>query len=193
MLFLLVLASLQAIGQETKKDTTEAKPLDSGMVKMGKKMVTMEAFLRRYNPRKAIMYAAILPGAGQFYNKKYWKIPFVYGGLAGMIAVVNYYNIAEIKYKDELFLMINHPNLQFSPSGLKTDQLRTIVDKARRQRDYFLAITGLFYLLQMVDAHVDAHLKEFDLNPKLQVRIEPAFENNYLTGTTSGFAIKIRF
>jgi len=54
-------------------------------------------------------------------------------------------------------------------------QVRARIDNNRRQRDYFMILTGFFYILQMVDAHVDAHLKEFDLNPKLQVRIEPTF------------------
>ena len=74
-------------------------------------------------------------------------------------------------------------------SGFTTDQLRKIVDFARRNRDYFVILTGFMYILQMVDAHVDAHLKEFDINPKLHVRVEPA----YMPGNAVGMGIAFRF
>ncbi|MBL7877159.1 MAG: hypothetical protein JNL53_15945, partial [Cyclobacteriaceae bacterium] len=73
------------------------------------------------------------------------------------------------------------------------DQLRTLIDKARRERDFFIILTGMFYILQIVDAHVDAHLKEFDLNPKLQVRIEPVMENSLQLGRSTGMALIFKF
>jgi hypothetical protein len=76
---------------------------------------------------------------------------------------------------------------------LTTGQLRTIVDKARRERDFMVILMGGMYLLQMVDAHVDSHLKEFDLNPNLQVSIEPAMRQNAMTGTTTGLALVFKF
>jgi hypothetical protein len=72
-------------------------------------------------------------------------------------------------------------------------QLRTIVDRYRRQRDYWLIFAGLLYILQIVDAHVDAHLKEFDLNPNLHVSIEPVMNYTYALGRQNGAAIIIRF
>ena len=161
---------------EAKKDTIKILSTDTIYLKHGRKKMTVEAYTKRFDPRKALFYSAILPGAGQAYNKKYWKVPLVYGGLLGLIAVVKFYNDAEVKYKEQLFYNINHPNITYNPiSGATTASLRTVVDQARRQRDYFSILTGMFYLLQMVDAHIDAHLKEFDINPNMHVRLQPMF------------------
>jgi hypothetical protein len=74
-----------------------------------------------------------------------------------------------------------------------TKNYRVAVDKAQRQRDFWIIMMGGMYLLQIIDAHVDAHLKEFDLNPKLQVRLEPILEQDALLGRQTGVALIIRF
>lgn len=148
------------------------------------------SYSSRYNPRKAILFAAVLPGAGQIYNKKYWKLPLVYGGLGLLVHAVYFYEIGYVKYKNELFITINGGT---APSGIPLATLRTVVDTYRRQRDYFIAIGALVYILQMVDAHVDAHLKEFDLNPKLRAQIKPYAEQNMMIGRSSGVALVIKF
>ncbi|MBS1557636.1 MAG: hypothetical protein JST69_02820 [Bacteroidetes bacterium] len=175
-------------GQEVKKDSVVQS--DSVYINHGKKKISVDAYAKRFDPRKALFYSAILPGAGQAYNKKYWKIPLVYAGLISLVGVVKYYNDGEVKYKQQLFYNINHPNITYNPiSGATTANLRTVVDFARRQRDYFAILTGLFYILQIVDAHVDAHLKEFDINPNMHVRIEPSM----LPSGTAGLALTIHF
>jgi hypothetical protein len=154
------------------------------------KIVNIKTYAARFDPRKAMFYSAILPGAGQVYNKKYWKVPLVYGGLLGLISVVKFYDDLETKYKGELFYMLNNPNLPTYPgTAITPTALRTAIDQARRQRDYFTILTGFMYILQMVDAHVDAHLKEFDLNPQLHVRIEPSM----LPGNSVGMGLTIKF
>jgi hypothetical protein len=80
-----------------------------------------------------------------------------------------------------------------SPQGFNETQLRKIVDDSKRERDFFTILTGFWYILQLVDAHVDAHLKEFDLNPQLQVRLEPMIDNNPLNGQSAGLALKFKF
>lgn len=159
--------------------------------------VKLTSYAVRYDPRKAILYAAVLPGLGQVYTKKYWKLPLVYGGLGATAYAINFYQDGYRKYRGELFY--NLENGLSSPSALNpnvrltTAQLRTITDRFRRERDFMIIIMLGVYVLQMVDAHVDAHLKEFDLNPNLQVRIEPAFSNELLTGRMGGLSLKIRF
>src|SRR5579859_125277 len=189
---ILGLTCLAGYAQGVKKDTVELSS-DSVYLRGGKKVVSIQSYAKRFDPRKALFLAAILPGAGQAYNKKYWKMPLVYGGLVGLFALVKYYNDAEVKYTNQLFYAINYPNAPTYPGSFTTNasitpQLRTIVDYARRQRDYFTILTGFFYILQMVDAHVDAHLKEFDLNPKLHARVEPV-----LFPQGVGMGIHIRF
>jgi hypothetical protein len=187
----LVGAFAPSFSQEAKPDSIQVTRPDS-LYSKGKRVISIDTYSKRFNPRKAMLYSAILPGMGQAYNKKYWKVPLVYGGLIGFGLVVDFYNNQGNKYRNELFELLNTGQKK-GQLGLDETQLRTIIDQARRQRDYFLIITGFFYILQMVDAHVDAHLKEFDLNPKLKVKIEPMMENNYYTGTSTGIAIKFRF
>jgi hypothetical protein len=159
--------------------------------------VLLKSYATRYSPRKALLYAAILPGLGQIYNKKYWKLPLVYGGL---IATGYYINLFSDKYntsKVQLFYNLDHdPNNEnyVNPeSGYTTSYLRSAVDFYRRQRDFMIILMGATYLLQIIDAHVDAHLKEFDLNPNLKVSIEPTIEQNSLLGRQTGIALVFRF
>ncbi|QOI97808.1 MAG: hypothetical protein HRU69_10050 [Flammeovirgaceae bacterium] len=154
--------------------------------------VLIKSYADRYSPRKALLYAAVLPGAGQVYTKKYWKLPLVYGGLFATGYAINFYQEGYLKYKNELFYVLD-TGVSLSPSGFTENQLRTIVDRYRRERDFMIIVMAGVYLLQMVDAHVDAHLKEFDVNPNLQVSIRPTAENNLLTGTTAGLSLVIRF
>jgi|LNFM01.1.fsa_nt_gb hypothetical protein len=180
--------------QEIKNDTIPRGNLADTLSQDSRPVEPIESYAKRYDPRKAMLYAAVMPGAGQFYNKKYWKMPLVYGGFAGFVYGINFYQENYLRYKEELFGLINDPsNGSLSPSGLTEDQLRTLVDQTRRERDFLIILTGFFYILQMVDAHVDAHLKEFDLNPKLQVRLEPMMENDLLIGRNTGLVLKIRF
>ncbi|HEU5289509.1 MAG TPA: DUF5683 domain-containing protein [Cyclobacteriaceae bacterium] len=156
--------------------------------------VALKSYATRYDPRKAIMYAAVLPGLGQVYNKKYWKLPLVYGGFIGFGYGISVYHEAYTKYKADLFDVLESTDpLPVSPDGLNEAQLRKQVDKMRRERDFMIILMAGMYLLQMVDAHVDAHLKEFDLNPNLHVRLQPTWESDMVMGQSVGFSVKLRF
>lgn len=162
----------------------------------GPDTVAIKSLAKRFSPRKAILYAAILPGLGQIYNKKYWKLPLVYGGFYAIGFYVNEYNRLYTEYKGYLFENIEAgggENAVNKTINRTTGQLRTIVDKTRRERDLMIILLGGMYLLQMVDAHVDAHLKEFDVNPNLQVSIEPTMKQDAWTGRTTGVSIIVRF
>ena len=170
---------------------------DSLIVESSQDTVLLKSYATRYNPRKALLYAAVLPGLGQIYNKKYWKLPLVYGGFFGTTYAMVFYNNLYRDYKRELFT-----NLELGLTGdsdirsgdvYTTKNYRVAVDRAKRSRDFWLIMMGAMYLLQMVDAHVDAHLKEFDLNPQLRVSIEPMMEQNMMLGKQSGFSLVIRF
>jgi hypothetical protein len=159
--------------------------------------VLLKSYATRYNPRRALLLAAVLPGLGQIYNKKYWKLPLVYGGLYATGYAINYYNDLYREYKFVLFSALEKglgENDIDADLGMKTtvSGYRNAVDKAQRERDFMMIIMGLVYVLQIVDAHVDAHLKEFDLNPKLQVRLEPMIEQDALTGRQTGLSLVFR-
>ena len=200
LFFALLLLFVNGWAQETPKDSVQNSQTDDRVDLLNdstgngkkRKVVTIETYAKRFDPRKALFYSAVLPGLGQAYNKKYWKIPLVYGGLIGLLAGVKFYDDYQQKYKNALFDMINYPDIQqFKPitNAEAEKQVRANIDTYRRQRDYFMILTGFFYILQMVDAHVDAHLKEFDLNPKMQVRIEPSFS----PASGIGMGLTLRF
>ena len=182
-----------------KADTVIVESRDT-VFEGGPDTVAIKSYAERYDPRKAILYAAIVPGLGQIYNKKYWKLPLVYGGFYAIGYHIDLYNDFYTEYKGYLFDNIesgigeNEENPNHPPDvRLTTGQLRTIVDKSRRERDFMIILMGGMYILQMIDAHVDSHLKEFDLNPKLQVSIEPTIQQNAWTGRTTGMALVLKF
>jgi hypothetical protein len=161
-----------------------------------KDTVPTKSYATRYNPRKALLYAAILPGMGQVYNKKYWKLPLVYGGFISIGYGLNFYSRLYKEYKHELFtnLELGLGENDVRPGTPTTTRgYRVAVDRAKRERDFMIILMGGMYLLQIIDAHVDAHLKEFDLNPDLKVSIEPIMEQNSLIGRQTGVALIIRF
>ena len=163
--------------------------------------VLIQSYAKRYDPRKAILFAAVPPGLGQVYNRKYWKLPLVYGGFYAIGYGLNWYNGLHKEYRGYLFQNLEtgigenevNPALPQKMRNVTTSQLRNLVDKARRERDFMIILMGGMYILQMIDAHVDAHLKEFDLNPRLQVRLEPAIDADQLTGRTVGVALVVKF
>ncbi len=153
----------------------------------------IDMYASRFVPRRASLYAAILPGAGQIYNRKYWKLPLVYGGFVALGLTVDFYSDLYNDYRSQLFNLLEDPTYQ-PPSGASETQLRNAIDDARRERDFWMIMTGVFYLLQIADAHIDAHLKEFELNPELRVSLEPMMERSLPGGAyQSGLTLTIHF
>lgn len=148
--------------------------------------------IRKLDPRKALFYSAVLPGMGQAYNGKYWKIPLVYGGFVGFILVVDFYQKNYIKFRNDLFTLIAS-GASTSPLGFSEDRLRFAVDQTRRERDQFLVYTGLFYLLQIVDAHVDAHLQDFKFIKESKLSLRPSVQNAYAAGPSAGLTLTFKF
>src|SRR5690606_3197779 len=91
--------------------------------------VLIESYAQRFNPARASLLAAVLPGLGQVYTKKYWKLPLVYGGFAGIGYGLNFYQELYKDYKRQLFYIIETGE-GHSPEGFTEDQLRPAIDKA---------------------------------------------------------------
>ncbi|MGC4034683.1 MAG: DUF5683 domain-containing protein [Chitinophagaceae bacterium] len=164
---------------------------------------------RLYVPRKAAIRSAILPGWGQVYNKKYWKLPIVYGAL-GVTAYIFFNNLSTYKelktaYAVKYALSINPYNTagivpypyampdssayfklgpQFQVASLGS--LRQNRDEFRKNIDYSVLVFILFWGLNVVDATVDAHLKGFDVSPDLSFKIRP-----YIAPTGNSFGISL--
>jgi hypothetical protein len=193
ILFLLFFAmALTAAAQDpqTPKDTLMVEPYQD--------TVLIESYAKRYNPRKALLYAAVVPGLGQIYNKKYWKLPLVYGGLFACGYAVKFYGDQYTDYRSIVFQAVEKgtgENEIDEDLGMQNtlSSYRTATDRARRERDFYMIVMAGVYLLQIIDAHVDAHLKEFDLNPNLRVQIEPMMEDNYYAGRSTGLSLLLKF
>ncbi len=195
LIFCVIIVTV-ARGQE------DVPAVDSLIIESAPDTILIESYAKHYDPRKALLYAAVLPGLGQIYNKKYWKLPLVYGGMAATGYAINFYNKLYSEYRSYVFLGLEAglgetefptPDLQARGMEVSIQQYRRAVDKVRRERDYMIIIMGVVYILQIVDAHVDAHLKEFDLNPRLQVRLEPMLEQDALVGRQAGASLVFRF
>jgi hypothetical protein len=185
----LVFLCFPAIGQEAADSVIVTTESDTALIK---------SYAKRYNPRKALLFAAVVPGLGQIYNKKYWKLPLVYGGMYMLGKYgIKFYTDLHKEYKAHLFYNLEHnlrdPNDINPTTNFTTSQLRRVIDKYRRERDFMVILMGGVYLLQMIDAHVDAHLKEFDLNPNLRVSIEPSIQRDAVLGKQSGVSLVFRF
>lgn len=141
--------------------------------------VVIDMVAPEHSPRRAALLSAVLPGLGQIYNKKYWKVPIIYGGFAILGYLVVYNNdqyqilrrarIAEENNQREENPLAGFRNGQFE----RLDVLTNGVDGARKNRDQTIIYTAGFYGLNIMDAIVDAHLIEFDVNPDLSFKLEP--------------------
>lgn len=135
----------------------------------------------KHSPHKATLWA-LLPGAGQIYNKKYWKLPIVYAGFA----VTGYFVITNrqgyLKYRDAYICSVNDDNDEnFTCEDPLTEKyssqdLETIRDLYRRDLELSFIFMGLWYILQMLDATVDAHLYHWNVDDDLKVRVEPVIQ-----------------
>jgi hypothetical protein len=125
------------------------------------------------DPGKASLYSAILPGAGQFYNEKYWKVPVVYGGFGTLAYFINRNTRY---YKDLKQALIDYPDhdMKYFDNGLTEDQITRGKDIYKRYRDLSYILTGAFYILQIIDATVDAYLFDWDVGEDISFRLEPA-------------------
>lgn len=143
------------------------------------------------DPKKATILSAILPGAGQVYNGMAWKVPLIYGGFATNIFFIDFNNRRYLALKEGLFQLDDGEPNNFP--NLNRDGLVRQVNFWRRNRDlnYFLFI-GI-YALNIVDAHVDAHLSSFDVSEDLTFRFEPVYENLWAGNNMIGLSLKINF
>lgn len=146
------------------------------------------------NPNKAMLLSAILPGAGQVYNGKPWKVPIIYAGFAANIYFIEYNNRRYELFLDALAIYDQNPTSTDRPfPSLNREGLVRNIDYWRRNRDlnYFLFV-GI-YALNIVDAFVDAHLSAFDVTDDLSFKFEPNFEMLAAGGTVTGLSLKIKF
>lgn len=147
-------------------------------------------------PRKATIMSALLPGLGQVYNKKIWKVPIIYAGLGGFgymfIANNNEYRY----YRKNLIAVYDEDPATVNTSGYSGDQLRLLKIQYRRYRDIGIIGMSLVYIFNIIDANVDGHLKTFDVSDDLSLHVDP-WQTRYRDAvglrTATGVSLKLTF
>ncbi len=147
----------------------------------------------QFNPTKAGLYSAVLPGLGQYYNRKYWKIPIVWGAIGTGVGVTIYNQRQYDRYRNAFLAELNGQEHEFSSvPGITKQALGRAQDRVKRQRDYAIAVTALIYVLNIVDAVVDAHLYEGRKDPDLA--LSPAVIQDELSGKQAvALGVRYRF
>ncbi len=196
----------QVVSDKTNRDSiytangvlsksVQKQAADSSLIGQGK--VTKKKEKRNWatwkpETKRALWLSLVLPGAGQIYNRKYWKLPIIYGGFVGCAYAMRWNNMMYRDYSQAyLDIMDNDPTTQSYNQFLHLGTTITAAnaqrwqeifrkrkDRYRRWRDMsFFAMVGI-YALSVIDAYVDASLSEFDISPDLSMRVSPAVFNN---------------
>ena len=146
-------------------------------------------------PARAAFYSAVVPGLGQAYNKKYWKIPIIYAGMAAGIYFYKQndddYDRFRNAYKRRL---AGYTDDEFYGDGdeplISTDRLINAQKSSQKNKDLSIIVTVAFYLLNVIDANVDAHLRQYEVSEDLS--LEPNFEVNPMNAQTQ-YGMSLRY
>jgi len=179
-----------AIAQQADSALNAEKPLKKLKIKKKRDWSTWKP-----DPKRALWLALVLPGAGQIYNRKYWKLPIIYGGFIGCAYAMRWNNQMYLDYSQAyLDIMDDDPNTasytqflhlgnQINSSNIERykEVFRSRRDRYRRWRDLsFFVMLGV-YALSVIDAYVDASLSTFDISDDLSLQVQPAIINNKMT------------
>lgn len=186
--------SLDQINKKELKKLEETKPL---VVKTDSLPPTEDLNKKIFvpNPTRATWMAVVFPGGGQIYNRKYWKLPIIYGGFAGCAYALSwnskmykdysqaYLDIMDSNPNTKSYEDLLPPNANYSEEQLKST-IKRRKDSFRRFRDLSIfAFIGV-YIISIIDAYVDAELSNFDISPDLSMKIEPTVIDNNQFGAS---------
>ena len=155
--------------------------------------VASDTIVRNHNPRMAVLFSALVPGLGQVYNQKYWKVPIIYGA-GGAFAYFVGFN--QLKYKKFRNALENGPvNEAALIDGRKIpyENLTRGKDYYRRYRAISVLGLGAIYLLNIIDAMIDANFFYYDVSDDLSMQLQPVMINTPGTTASLGFQINIGF
>ncbi|MDA3953947.1 MAG: DUF5683 domain-containing protein [Bacteroidales bacterium] len=144
------------------------------------------------SPHKAAIYSALIPGLGQIYNKKYWKLPIIYGATGILIYAFDFNNEQYNKYKNAYARMDAGEITIFEGVSDKSRILRA-KDDARRNRDLNVISLAAIYLLNVLDATVDAHLFNYEINDDLSLNFQPTIKQSFDYQNSYGLSLSLNF
>lgn len=151
-----------------------------------------------HSPTRATIYSMILPGLGQAYNRKYWKIPIIYAGFGTLAYFIKTNNDEYQLYREAYAHVLSNdtvgPPVNEYETKYSEDALRAGRNYYRRNRDLSYILTGIWYILNVIDATVDAHLYNWNISEDLTLRFEPLMERPiYVSNRFTGFRLVLNF
>lgn len=153
---------------------------------------------KEHSPKKALILSFVLPGAGQIYNRKFWKLPIVYGGIGGLTYLAVYNGSKYRCYRKSYLALVDDDPLTVNTCdpNKSTADMKLLRDSYQKNYEYSVAGLLGFYLLVAADAFVDAHLKSFDISDDLSLKIKPDLEfsnSGYFTNSNNMMSAGLSF
>jgi len=150
-----------------------------------KRKLPIDTTKQKFHSPKKASWLAIIPGAGQIYNKKYWKLPIVYVGLGTTGALIYYYGRETSIYRKEYIARVNNNIDDKNPTfeDIPTENILSYRDYYRRNMEITVAACVVIYALSILDASVDAHFFYYDISDNLSLKVKPKVDYNYVNGS----------
>lgn len=148
-----------------------------------------------HSPKLATLLSAVAPGAGQIYNRKYWKLPIIYGAFGGLIYSAVWNHTQFRTYKDAYLIRIDDDpaTMDQFEGQFSEDNLLSLQADYRKNRDLSYVFIGVFYALNIIDAAVDGHLFDFNVDEDLSLQIQPVIEPiDYQQAQVYGLGLTLR-
>jgi hypothetical protein len=206
-------AQLRQVADTTQTAVSQTDTVDFQRGESMRDILPDEKEEKIHSPHKATFYSAIFPGLGQIYNKKYWKLPIVYGAIGGLGYAIHFNSTNYQKYKNAYrdFLIQDPGNtsyLEVLPVTLTMEEIEAnpnlsswFRNALEKKRDYYkryrdLSYIGMaaIYVLNMIDATVDAHFYNFDVSDDLSMKIQPVIlEHDPVKGNSFGIQLALQF
>ena len=164
---LLLFFCANAQRQELSSNTTKTETDSTLVVKKNKRNGFLQIFSGK--PGKAALYSLLVPGGGQLYNRKYWKVPIAIGLDVGTFMYARYYHNLYNDFDDAFFRMLADPDLTFN-GYTSASNVKLRRDAFRQQMEYGYVYLGIAHLITILDAFVDRHLMNFDISDDLSIK-----------------------
>lgn len=193
------ISKIKGKGKLVKPDSTKSATdgLPAKVDTVSSKIITKPDTVvkpKKHSPKKATIMSAVLPGLGQVYNRHWWKVPIIYGGLGGCIYGIAFNQKYLNDFRSAYKIRLTQPPGSDPYWGKYTDaNLVTLQDYYKRNRDLCYIIMAGVYVLNILDASVSAHLFDFDVSDDLSMRWQPGILTAGRGQTVPGLSLSLRF
>lgn len=192
------LRSVQSITNTETDSTKLVKPdfvLDSTNFLATDSIPNKSKIQKRHSAKRAAWMSAVLPGLGQVYNKRWWKVPIIYAGFAGLSYGIYHFSSNYTGYRKAYRIQVDGDSTTFASfKGISNpDELKSYRDYHKQNLDIMAIITAVWYALNIVDAAVDAHLFHWNMDDNLALDVHPAIPSYFNNTNAIGISLQFSF